>query len=85
MTVGTDSLAGAAMHERPEEAMEGQENYAGPRLRISGSVLVAEDGIDNQALIATRLRETGLTVEIAPNGQIAFEKATAAAGGGQAV
>ncbi len=83
MTVGTDSLAGAAMHERPEEAMEGQENYAGPRLRISGSVLVAEDGIDNQALIATRLRETGLTVEIAPNGQIAFEKATAAAGGGR--
>jgi signal transduction histidine kinase/DNA-binding response OmpR family regulator len=78
ITVGTDSLIDAAIQERPEEAMEAQDNFAGPRVRISGSVLVAEDGIDNQALIAAKLRETGLTVEIAPNGQIACEKATAA-------
>jgi CheY-like chemotaxis protein len=83
VTVATDSLMGAAMHDHPEKAMEMQDNFAGPRVRISGSVLVAEDGIDNQALIADKLRETGLSVEIAPNGQIAFEKATAAAGGGK--
>ena len=62
--------------------MEAQDNFAGPRVRISGSVLVAEDGIDNQALIAAKLRETGLNVEIAPNGQIACEKAMAAAARG---
>jgi CheY-like chemotaxis protein len=58
--------------------MESSDNYVGPNLRISGSILVAEDGIDNQALIAARLRQTGLTVEIAPNGKIACEKALAA-------
>jgi signal transduction histidine kinase/CheY-like chemotaxis protein len=83
VTVGTDSLADAAVDERPEEAMEAQDNYVGPRVRISGSVLVAEDGIDNQALILARLRETGLKVEIAPNGQIAYEKAMDADGRGR--
>jgi CheY-like chemotaxis protein/HPt (histidine-containing phosphotransfer) domain-containing protein len=33
--------------------------------------------LDNQALISAKLRETGLDVEIAPNGQIAVEKAMA--------
>jgi CheY-like chemotaxis protein len=47
-------------------------------VRITGNVLVAEDGIDNQALIAAKLRETGLTVEFAPNGQVAVEKVMAA-------
>ena len=36
-----------------------QDASAGPQVRIKGSVLVAEDGIDNQALIAARLRQTG--------------------------
>jgi signal transduction histidine kinase/DNA-binding response OmpR family regulator len=80
VTVTTDSLIDAAIHERPEQAMEAQDNFAGPRVRISGTVLVAEDGIDNQALIAAKLRETGLKVEFATNGQIACEKALAAAG-----
>jgi signal transduction histidine kinase/DNA-binding response OmpR family regulator len=82
VTIGTGSLVGAEVHENPEEAMESLENFAGPRVRISGSVLVAEDGIDNQALIAARLRETGLKLEIAPNGKIACEKALAALGRG---
>src|SRR5439155_25753979 len=64
--------------ERPEQAMEQQSYFANQRVRIKGSVLVAEDGADNQALIAAKLRETGLEVEIAPNGQIACEKALAA-------
>ncbi|MGA2441301.1 MAG: ATP-binding protein, partial [Tepidisphaeraceae bacterium] len=82
VTVGTDSLTDAAIDERPEEAMEAQRNFTDPRVRISGSVLVAEDGIDNQALIATKLRETGLKLELAPNGQIACEMAMTAAGRG---
>ena len=83
VTVGTDSLADAAIQEHPEKAMAAQDNFADPRVCISGTVLVAEDGIDNQALIATKLRETGLKVEIAPNGQIAFDKTMAAIGAGK--
>ena len=30
VTVGTDSLMEAAMHERPEDAMEAQDNFVGP-------------------------------------------------------
>jgi signal transduction histidine kinase/CheY-like chemotaxis protein/HPt (histidine-containing phosphotransfer) domain-containing protein len=81
VTVGTGSLADAEVHERPEEAMEAQAQFANQRVRISGSVLVAEDGVDNQALIAAKLRETGLEVTIAPNGQIACEKALEALNG----
>lgn len=79
VTVETGSLVGVAIEERPEEAMESHhDDFAGPKVRIKGSVLLAEDGIDNQALIATKLRETGLKVEIAGNGQIACEKVMAA-------
>jgi signal transduction histidine kinase/CheY-like chemotaxis protein len=83
VTVGTDSLTGATTDKCPEETMEAQDNFSGPKVRISGSVLVAEDGIDNQALIAAKLGETGLKLELAPNGQIACEKAMAAAGRGK--
>jgi signal transduction histidine kinase/CheY-like chemotaxis protein len=83
VTVGTDSLAGAAIDEHPEETMDVQDDFSGPKVRISGSVLVAEDGIDNQALIAAKLGETGLKIELASNGQIACEKAMAAAGRGK--
>jgi len=79
VTIGTGPLADAHIHEHPEQAMESQDNFAGPRVRISGSVLVAEDGLDNQALISTKLRETGLNVELVSNGQLACEKALAAA------
>jgi Amt family ammonium transporter len=78
VTVETGSLNDVEIHQNPEQAMDIKESFAGPNVRINGSILVAEDGIDNQALITARLRQTGLTVEIAPNGQIASEKALAA-------
>ena len=79
ITVGTGPLADAAIDEHPEQAMDVQDHFTGPQVRITGSVLVAEDGTDNQALIAARLSETGLKLEFAPNGKIAYEKALAAA------
>jgi signal transduction histidine kinase/CheY-like chemotaxis protein len=82
VTVATGSLTDVAIHERPEEAMEIQYNFTGPRVRINGCVLLAEDGIDNQALIVAKLRETGLKIEIASNGQIACDMAMSAAGRG---
>jgi signal transduction histidine kinase/CheY-like chemotaxis protein len=79
VTVGTGPLIGVDIQKNPESLLLAQEKtFAETRVRISGSVLVAEDGIDNQALIAAKLREAGLMLEFAPNGQIAYEKALAA-------
>jgi CheY-like chemotaxis protein len=77
VTVATGSLIGVEVHERPEEAMQTNEDFSGPKVKISGSVLVAEDGEDNRALIATKLREMGLNVEMVTNGQLACERALA--------
>jgi signal transduction histidine kinase/DNA-binding NarL/FixJ family response regulator len=46
-------------------------------IRLSGRILLAEDGEDNQDLISTYLREAGAEVLLAPNGRIAAELATA--------
>ncbi|MDN3522598.1 ATP-binding protein [Halomonas ramblicola] len=45
---------------------------------LEGSILLAEDGIDNQLLLSTILRRQGLEVEIADNGQAAVTQAQAA-------
>jgi signal transduction histidine kinase/CheY-like chemotaxis protein len=78
VTVATGSLNDVPVHDNPQEAMESHDEFGGPKVKISGTVLVAEDGIDNQALIAAKLRETGLKVELATNGKIACEKVRAA-------
>ncbi|MFW5690253.1 MAG: ATP-binding protein [Planctomycetota bacterium] len=41
---------------------------------LTGRALLAEDGRDNQRLISHLLKKTGLTVDIAENGQIAVDK-----------
>lgn len=46
--------------------------------KLHGSILLAEDGIDNQLLLSTILRRQGLEVEIADNGQSAVTQALAA-------
>ncbi|MDX1588083.1 MAG: response regulator [Oleiphilaceae bacterium] len=46
-----------------------------PAGQLEGRILLAEDGHDNQILLATILRKQGLAVEIADNGQEAVEKA----------
>jgi PAS domain S-box-containing protein len=44
---------------------------------LNGRVLVAEDGIDNQRLLATYLRQTGLDFDMVDNGCDAVERALA--------
>jgi CheY-like chemotaxis protein len=62
------------MQDNLQLAMESRDDFAAPKVKMTGTVLVAEDGLDNQALIAAKLRETGLKVEVANNGKIACEK-----------
>ena len=50
---------------------------ASPEIRLAGNILLAEDGVDNQRLIAFHLRRAGASVEIADNGRHALEKLTA--------
>ncbi|MBX9737111.1 MAG: response regulator, partial [Phycisphaerales bacterium] len=42
-------------------------------VKLQGRILLAEDGEDNQRLIAFHLRKAGATVEIAANGRIALD------------
>lgn len=51
--------------------------------RLNGRILLAEDGLDNQRLIAFHLRKAGATVEVAENGRVALEKVVEAAGRGE--
>jgi PAS domain S-box-containing protein len=45
--------------------------------RLTGRVLLAEDGRDNQRFISAMLRRTGVEVVIAENGRVAVERAMA--------
>jgi len=82
LTVPTGSLDGVRMLARPAEAVQvdrGSQDSPpdGRRKALAGlSILLAEDGPDNQRLISTLLRKAGAEVEIAGNGRIAVEKAT---------
>jgi signal transduction histidine kinase/CheY-like chemotaxis protein len=50
--------------------------------KLRGRVLLAEDGLDNQLLIASYMRKAGIELDIAPNGRVALEMLDAAARGG---
>jgi signal transduction histidine kinase/CheY-like chemotaxis protein len=86
-TVATGPLEGVRMLEAPEEIAGPaprktvEAEFAPERLR--GRVLLAEDGADNRRLISLVLRRAGLEVELACDGQIAFEMVLAAEEAGQ--
>jgi CheY-like chemotaxis protein len=56
-----------------------QDPAAAPAEQLAARVLVVEDGIDNQRLVAAILRKAGAVVETAENGRIGMNKALAAA------
>ncbi len=52
-------------------------------VRLTGRILLAEDGEDNQRLISFHLKKAGAEVEIAENGVIALERIRAAEAAGK--
>jgi len=56
---------------------------SGPAATLRGRVLLAEDGRDNQYLIAFYLRRAGAEVDIAVNGRVALERIERAAAEGR--
>ena len=61
-----------------EELEPLEQDETEPDELLSGRVLLAEDGLDNQKIIARFLTRAGLQVEVADNGRIAYELAIAA-------
>lgn len=51
--------------------------------RLTGRILLAEDGLDNQRLIAFHLRKAGAVVEVADNGRVALERVIESAARGE--
>ncbi len=69
-----DAVEGAAMISNLDAVKSNSslENENG-EVALKGRVLLAEDGPDNQRLIAYHLRKAGASVEVADNGRIALE------------
>jgi len=69
-----ETAPGAVMVERLDAVVAQAANAgASPAVTLTGRILLAEDGLDNQRLIAFHLRKAGATVDIADNGRIALE------------
>jgi CheY-like chemotaxis protein len=86
LRIRTGPLLGVPMLANPREALEthvgATPEAAEPKITLRGSILLAEDGRDNQLLITTLLRKAGAVVEVAENGRIAVDKALTAQAGG---
>ena len=82
ITVKTGSLAGVTLRQENNESLRvSHESSSTPdraRQRLRGRILLAEDGPDNQRLIAFILKKAGAEVVVADNGQVAIDLVTSA-------
>jgi CheY-like chemotaxis protein/anti-sigma regulatory factor (Ser/Thr protein kinase) len=81
VTVGTGPLQGVAWLDDPAEATiltDLDKKPSAPEVKLDCRVLLAEDGLDNQRLIAFLLEKAGAQVVVADNGRIAYDLALAA-------
>jgi ammonium transporter, Amt family len=82
ITVGTGSLDGVSMlqtsdFQEPEPSSLNAPSASPGTQQISGRILLVEDGLDNQRLLALILRKAGAKVTVVNNGKEALEKVTA--------
>jgi len=77
LTIDPGPLDGVPMFDESPGA-SAEEEPAALRTRLDCRVLLAEDGLDNQRLIAFLLKKAGAEVAVAENGQIACDLALAA-------
>ena len=78
VSIATGSLDGAKLIDQPSKAAQHTSHSLQSAIRLDGCILLAEDGPDNQRLIAHILRKAGAEVAVAENGQVAFDLALAA-------
>jgi CheY-like chemotaxis protein len=90
MTIATGSLEGVGMMEMPNLLTLQEKVWQGtigqkvtPSVLLPGSILLAEDGPDNQRLIAHILKKAGAEVTIVDNGKKAIDAARASAKAGR--
>ena len=82
-TVPTGPLDRVAMVAPCAPDAEEASDKSTASLQLSGRILLAEDGVDNQRLIKRILERAGLEVTVAENGLLALEHAIWARDGGQ--
>jgi signal transduction histidine kinase/CheY-like chemotaxis protein/HPt (histidine-containing phosphotransfer) domain-containing protein len=75
LTTSVEVPDGTPMIDRLIDVPSPQAARPTPQLALSGRVLLAEDGPDNQLLVTTLLRRHGLDVTVVGNGQLAVEAA----------
>ncbi len=75
LTVDTGSLDGIELSDHPAQAAQPSSQALNEEIKLNCRVLLAEDGPDNQRLIAFILRKAGAKVTLAENGQQALNLA----------
>ncbi len=85
ITIDTGPLDGVAMLDHARGVVLRPESPAAamPSLPTGARVLLAEDALDNQKLLALYLRQAGAAVDVAADGVTAYEKARGAADAGR--
>ena len=78
LSVATGPLDDVEMLDGIHEACVEEPKGPAARAPLRGSVLLAEDGLDNQLLVSALLRRAGARVTIVENGRLAVERALAA-------
>ena len=78
VTIDTGPLDGIKLVDRPSQVAQPSAPDSIENLSLNCRILLAEDGPDNQRLIAFILRKAGAQVTVAENGQEALDLALAA-------